>query len=250
VTTVKDLFSKQSDVYSKFRPDYPSELFEYILQFVKERNTAWDCGTGNGQAAKILSLYFNKVEASDISKEQLDKAVKKNSIHYIVSPAESTPYPDNNFDLITIATAYHWFKWDAFQKEAQRVGRNGAVIAAWAYNMVQFEDDAVNKILHHFYNNIVYAYWDSGRRHVETSYKNVPFNFEPLPTKDFYIHLEWSLEQLTGYLESWSAVQTFIIQNNTNPIELMNDQLKNVWKEGTTKKLQFPVFLKIGRISK
>jgi hypothetical protein len=50
----KDLFSQQSKLYAQFRPSYPQELFDYILQFVKERGTAWDCATGNGQAASVL----------------------------------------------------------------------------------------------------------------------------------------------------------------------------------------------------
>ena len=90
----KDLFTQQSEVYSKFRPDYPSELFQYILSFVNERDTAWDCATGNGQAAKVLAESFQLVEASDMSSGQLDKAIQKPNIHYTVCIAEQTPYKD------------------------------------------------------------------------------------------------------------------------------------------------------------
>jgi hypothetical protein len=31
---------------------------------------------------------------------------------------ESTPFADNTFDLVTVAQAYHWIKWDEFRKEA------------------------------------------------------------------------------------------------------------------------------------
>ena len=47
----KDNFSKQSDAYQKYRPSYPKELFEYLRTLVSNNNLAWDCGTGNGQAA-------------------------------------------------------------------------------------------------------------------------------------------------------------------------------------------------------
>jgi hypothetical protein len=33
----KDLFSKQSDLYARYRPTYPRELYDYILSFVKEK---------------------------------------------------------------------------------------------------------------------------------------------------------------------------------------------------------------------
>ncbi|MBD0332997.1 MAG: methyltransferase domain-containing protein, partial [Chitinophagaceae bacterium] len=88
---MKDLFSKQSEYYAKYRPAYPPELYEYILDFVQERNVAWDCATGNGQAAVALAGYFKKVVATDISEAQIKNAVQKDNIEYHVCPAESTP---------------------------------------------------------------------------------------------------------------------------------------------------------------
>ena len=129
----KDLFSEQSKIYARFRPTYPKELFYYILQFVEERKTAWDCATGNGQAAKVLADYFEKVEASDISQAQINNAVRKPNIQYHICPAEQTAFADNSFDLITVAQAYHWLNWKKFHDEATRVGKPNAVIAVWAY---------------------------------------------------------------------------------------------------------------------
>src|SRR5215217_2960208 len=103
----KDLFSDQSEFYSRFRPTYPQDLFEYILAFADEKKLAWDCATGNGQAATVLADYFEKVEASDLSQSQLDQAVPKKNISYHLCPAEHTPFPDSCFDLITVAQAYH-----------------------------------------------------------------------------------------------------------------------------------------------
>ncbi|MGZ5191844.1 MAG: class I SAM-dependent methyltransferase, partial [Flavisolibacter sp.] len=62
----KDLFSGHSKDYAKYRPGYPKSLFDYILQFVDKKDKAWDCATGNGQAAVVLADHFNKVEATDI----------------------------------------------------------------------------------------------------------------------------------------------------------------------------------------
>jgi hypothetical protein len=49
----KDLFSNHASLYSKFRPSYPQELYDYVLSFVENRNKAWDCATGNGQVAVV-----------------------------------------------------------------------------------------------------------------------------------------------------------------------------------------------------
>ena len=103
----KDLFSKQSDLYARYRPGYPKELYDHILSFVKNKNIAWDCATGNGQAAVVLADHFKKIIATDISPEQIEKAKAKDNIEYLVCPAESTPFDENTFDLVTVVQAYH-----------------------------------------------------------------------------------------------------------------------------------------------
>jgi len=99
----KDLFSKQANLYARYRPNYPPELIHYILDFVEVKNAAWDCATGNGQAAGLLSPFFRKIEATDISEKQLQQATLYNNVFYSISTAESTKFPDNSFDLIAIA---------------------------------------------------------------------------------------------------------------------------------------------------
>lgn len=121
----KDLFSSQAENYARFRPGYPEDLFEYILSFVTSRDLAWDAGTGNGQAALILSRYFKTVIGTDISEQQLLKAAKGDNIRYQLSKAESVNLPDHSADLITVAQAYHWFNFEAFAREVIRVGKPG-----------------------------------------------------------------------------------------------------------------------------
>lgn len=246
----KDLFSSTADAYAKYRPTYPQELFDYILPFVKRRDNAWDCATGNGQAAIVLANYFQRVEATDISEAQLKNAVHKENIRYGISPAERTSFPDNHFDLITVATAYHWLDWEAFRKEATRVGKQGAVVAAWAYNIIRCEDEKVNSIIQHFYYDVIYSYWDKERHYVEESYQNVQFNFAPLPAKGFFIERKWSKEELLGYVSSWSSVQNYQKQKSESPLPLLEHDLKNAWNGSETKTFRFPLFLKIGRIRK
>src|SRR5450631_1709703 len=131
----KDLFSNQAGDYARYRPSYPAALIEYIARFVSEKKLAWDCATGNGQAAVLLSDYFEKVIATDLSEKQLLQAAPKENIVYSAGKAEQTSFADNSFDLITIAQAYHWFQFSDFEKEATRVAKPGAVIAAWGYNL-------------------------------------------------------------------------------------------------------------------
>jgi hypothetical protein len=245
----KDLFSDQSKIYAKYRPGYPPELFDHILSFVEQRKKAWDCATGNGQAAGILAHHFEKVEASDISEAQLRHAIKKENIAYHVCPAEQTPFADNSFDLITVATAYHWLNWKQFYEEAMRVGKKNAVVAVWAYHLVRTDDAGVNRVILRFYHEITAPYWEPERKYVDNFYSTVEFDFAPLPSKDFEIRLSWTKEQFLGYLETWSAVQKYIRTHQTSPLGMIENDLDKIWKDGEVKSIRFPLFLKIGRVT-
>jgi ubiquinone/menaquinone biosynthesis C-methylase UbiE len=242
----KDLFSNQAENYSKFRPSYPKELFDHILQFVAEKNIAWDCATGNVQAAVALAPYFKKVIATDISEKQLTIAKPLANIQYCLGSAEHTTFPDNTFDLITVAQAYHWLKFEAFDKEVNRIAKKNAVMAVWGYNLFTTNDAAVDTLIKHFYTNIVGLYWDKERKYVDDNYSSVPFNFTPLPAKDFFITAAWSKDDVIGYLNSWSSVQHFIAAKKYNPIDNIINDLDRIWKN--EKPVSFPLFLKLGRV--
>lgn len=244
----KDLFSEQASLYAQYRPTYPDELFDYITSFVPKKDTAWDCATGNGQAAVALARYFKKVVATDISEAQLRQATKRDNIDYLIAPAEHTPFADQSFDLITVATAYHWLNWQQFREEATRVGKRGAVVAVWTYYGVQSDDKALTDLYNHFYRDIIQPYWDYERRYVDERYETVAFDFEPLPTRPFQSGLQWTRDHFKGYLESWSGVQRYKQAHNASPISLIEKDLERIWPDDEIKTITFPIALRLGRI--
>ena len=246
----KDLFSNQASLYAQYRPGYPPELFHYILQHVKNKQQAWDCATGNGQAAVELTKYFDKVTATDISEKQLQQAQPLEKITYSISTAEQTPFADNSFDCITVAQAYHWFKFDAFAKEVMRVAKPDAIVAIWGYSLVVCEDEALNTLINTFYRETVGAYWDKERRYVDEHYTTVPFPYELLPAKEFQINVQWNKQQLIGYFNTWSSVQHFIKANAHNPVNELAILIEAAWKGDDQKNFYFPLFLKLGRVNK
>lgn len=244
----KDHFSTQSSDYSKYRPDYPQELYDFILSEVKDRKTAWDCGTGNGQAAIVLSHYFEKVIATDPSAEQIKNAKQNNNIEYRVASAENSTLPDKSVDLITVAQALHWFNFDMFFTEAKRVAKPGALIAVWSYELCRV-DVEIDKVFLHFYNLILGDYWTPERKHVENTYRDITFPFNEVKENVFYMKKQWNLQDFMGYLSTWSAVQKFIKTNGTNPLELVAGDFEKAWINPTAvKEVSFPVTIKKGRI--
>ena len=248
---MKDLFSNQADIYAKYRPGYPSSLIDYILSFVQEKNIAWDCATGNGQAAFLLAGRFEKVFGSDMSAKQISKAKQAPNIEYSVSAAEKTSFPDNFFDLITVAQAYHWFNFQNFFEEASRVGKNNGIVAIWGYCLITFSYLGLTQVIRHFYTAIIGKYWDTERKYVDDSYRSIPFPFKELPSRSFQIAVEWNRDDFEGYLNTWSSVQHYIKANHNNPVTEFADSWQAIWTDASEKKsFSFPIFLRIGSIAK
>ena len=112
--TFKDHFSRQAADYAKFRPGYPQELFDYLGSIAPSRQLAWDCGTGNGQAAVGLASVFDRVIATDASEKQISKAQLHERVEYRVAPAENSGIESGTIDLIMVAQALHWFDLPRF----------------------------------------------------------------------------------------------------------------------------------------
>ncbi len=244
---MKDNFSKQADVYAQYRPEYQPGLFEYILGFVKEKTLAWDCGTGTGQAAKMLSPHFKQVFATDISQKQLDKAHKAANISYAVEPAETTSLPDHSADLVTVAQAIHWFNFDEFYKEVNRVAKPGSVIAVWTYSLLHISDE-IDNIVEEYHYETLGKFWDPERKYVDDGYATIPFPFEEVETPTFHIEVNWSMDDLNGYFNTWSALQKFITANGYSPVNELMNQVEQCWGDHEKRKIIFPVHLKLGLI--
>jgi SAM-dependent methyltransferase len=247
----KDLFSGQSADYARYRPSYPNELIEYITAFVKEKNKAWDCATGNGQAAVLLAPHFKQVCASDLSAKQIQQATAHPKVVYTVCQAEQTPYDHNSFDLITVAQAYHWLNFDAFAKEAERVSKPGGTIAVWCYGLLFTEDENVNRLIKDFYTGTVGPYWDKERKYIDEELKTVPFPYtETEVKKNFSITVNWNINDVCGYISSWSSVQHFIKERGFNPVNDFYKQLLLKWNGGDVRRFRFPLYLRTGKIKK
>jgi SAM-dependent methyltransferase len=247
--TFKDHFSGHAGDYARYRPDYPQALFAYLAKSVTRHELAWDCGTGNGQAALGLAAHFDRVIATDPSQTQIQNAVRHEKIHYSVTPAEQTGIPSRSVDLITVAQALHWFRFDPFYEEVRRVMKPDGMLAVWCYGLSRINPD-IDKVVHHYYRNIVGPYWPPEHRYIDEKYRTIPFPFVELPTSEFYMKAEWDMNDLIGYLRTWSATQQCQQKNEQNPIDIIRRALAKAWgREDARLTVRWPIYLRLGRVT-
>jgi SAM-dependent methyltransferase len=244
----KDHFSKQAADYATFRPRYPQELFEYLESVAPGSELAWDCGTGNGQAAVGLASVFDRVIATDASAKQIANAQPHNRVEYRVAAAENSSIGSETIDLIMVAQALHWFNLDCFYAEARRVLKPDGVLAASAYNLLHIEK-AIDEIINRYYQEVVGPFWPPERELVER-FANLSFPFHEIDTPKFEMTASWNLDHLVGYLRTWSSTQRFIAAKDSDPLEQIMDELRNAWGESRQiRTITWPLTTRVGRKS-
>jgi ubiquinone/menaquinone biosynthesis C-methylase UbiE len=241
----KDHFSKQAADYAKFRPRYPQELFRWLASVAPNRELAWDCATGNGQAAVELAEQFERVIATDASEKQVANAEPHPCVEYRVGKAENSGLKAHSVDLVTVAQALHWFDLEKFYAEVRRVLKPRGVIAAWAYKLAKVSPD-IDALVNHYYSDVVGPYWPEERVLVE-KFEELPFAFPAMETPRFEMVAQWKVEQLLGYLRTWSATQRFIATEKRNPLEEVEEELRAAWKQ-ELRRVIWPLTVRVGTV--
>jgi ubiquinone/menaquinone biosynthesis C-methylase UbiE len=241
----KDHFSKQAADYAKFRPRYPKELFRWLGSVAPSTQLAWDCATGNGQAAVEVAEIFRSVIATDASEKQIANAERHPRIEYRVATAEDSGLESGSVDLITVAQALHWFDLERFYAEVRRVLKPRGVIAATAYKLAKVSP-AIDRIVNRYYSEIVGPYWPAERVLVE-KFEELPFAFPGMETPRFEMVAEWNVEHLLGYLRTWSATQRFMAAEKRDPLEEIEGELREAWDD-TVRRVVWPLTVRVGRL--
>jgi ubiquinone/menaquinone biosynthesis C-methylase UbiE len=242
----KNHFSKQAADYAMFRPRYPREMFKYLGSVVPSTKFAWDCATGNGQAAVELASVFERVIATDASEKQIANAEQHDHVEYRVAPAENSGIQSGTVDLTMVAQALHWFDLPRFYEEVRRVLKNSGVLAASAYKFLHITPEVDHLINHRYYDKVVGPFWPPERMLVER-FEELPFPFPEIRTPSFEMTAQWSMEHLLGYLRSWSSTQRFIAANNRDPLAEIAGELHAVWGDpNQSRRVAWPLILRVG----
>ncbi|RFU25201.1 hypothetical protein B7463_g11135, partial [Scytalidium lignicola] len=136
----------QAQQYAGLRPGYPSVLYDHI--FAQHAATSGsfnfvlDVGCGPGIATRDLAPAFKHAVGVDPGEEMLKAARERGGetksgekIRFELCEAEkiaSAPgVPLGELDMITAATASHWFDMKKFWEQAAQLLRPGGTVAIW-----------------------------------------------------------------------------------------------------------------------
>ena len=241
-----DHFSAAACDYDRFRPRYPASLFDYLASLVAERDLAWDCATGTGQAAAPLAARFRRVVASDASFAQITQTSRLLGVNFFVARAERVPLRDDCASLVTVGQALHWFDRAAFFSEAKRILRPDGILSAWTYNLCTVNSD-VDGVVKGFYRDIVGTYWPSERSLVEDSYDGIVFPFTSTASVTMEMSARWTAEELLTYLGTWSAVKRYRDARHEDPVDSIRAKLREAWGAVDRRSVSWPLSIRTAR---
>ena len=245
----RDHFSGIASGYAAYRPRYPEVLFDFLAEQAPARALAWDCGCGNGQATIDLAARFDHVVGTDASAKQIAEAPAHPRIEWRVAPEARSGLANSTCDLVTVAQALHWLDIGAFFREAARVTRPRGLVAIWCYGDVGVDEPRADALVRHCSETVVGPYWPPGRRLVREGYRSIAMPFDEIDVPELSMTERWTLEQLLGYIRTWSATSAYRQANGEDPTVELEAKLVEVWGDpGQAREVSWPLTLRAVRV--
>ncbi|KAI6084072.1 S-adenosyl-L-methionine-dependent methyltransferase [Hypoxylon rubiginosum] len=219
--TFRAYTQEQGQTYAAWRPGYSPKLFKIIIDHHTstggQLNTVVDVGCGTGQATQDLAPYFANTIGLDPSEGMINIArssVKSSTspIRFEVSAAEALgtnlepPIADSSVDLLTAATAAHWFDMAGFWQNAARILKPGGTVALWVRTRMAVNPHktpngaAIRAAIDDIFENELDEYEKQGSILTRDLYINLPLPWTlEVPVEEFdkasFFRKEWNKDR-------------------------------------------------------
>jgi len=134
----KQRFSNRVTDYIRYRPGYPSTLWDLLAKEcgLRSRHVVADIGSGTGLLSKLFLDHGNLVYGVEPNAEMRagGEEFLRNYPNFISinGSAEATMLGDAPVDFVTAGQAFHWFDPAAARREFLRILKPGGfVVVAW-----------------------------------------------------------------------------------------------------------------------
>ncbi|MBA7619377.1 putative methyltransferase [subsurface metagenome] len=116
----KKRFSSRVENYIKYRPSYPLEIIDFLIEkkTLPEDTVIADIGSGTGILTKVFLDNGNQVYGVEPNKDMREAAEKflqgYTNFSSLEGSAETTGLEENCIDLIIAGQSFHWFDFVFF----------------------------------------------------------------------------------------------------------------------------------------
>lgn len=139
---LRQTFNEDAELYDRARPGYPAQLFRDLREMadIGPGSRVLEIGCGTGQATLPLAELGAGITALDLGESMAAVARRKlaayPTVSVIVTPFEIWPLPEEPFDAVVSATAFHWLDPEIrVLKAAQALRAGGALAMIWTHHV-------------------------------------------------------------------------------------------------------------------
>ena len=121
-------FDATAEAYELGRPEYPEEALTWWdeREAFEPGHVVLDLAAGTGKLTRLLPRYLCDVRAVEpLVKMRAEFEQVVPEVPVVDGTAERIPFPDDTFDTVLIAQAFHWFDQPRALDEIARVLRPG-----------------------------------------------------------------------------------------------------------------------------
>jgi len=219
----RDLFRGTAEFYQRFRPQYPPEVFEWIIEHYRLDGAGrlLDGGCGTGQVCLPLSQWFSEAYAVDIDPDMiaLAKAAAAESritnVLFEVAPVEVALLRRRPLRLATFGASFHWMDRVALGNEIYESLEPGGGLVLIAPSSIWRGDELWKKVV----LDVIRRWLGEERRAGSGSFTPGPTHqeclaqtpFQEVETVDYYTAHNWSKDTILGYLYSTSFASQAVL---------------------------------------
>lgn len=122
--------------YAAYRPPLHSLILGRCLEKENKFSVGLDIGCGTGQSSIALSEFCEKVIGIEPSNEMLGAALAHPQVEYVFFDQEYINFPDNTFDVVTLAGSLFYAKSQNLLDEIIRVSQNSAQVIVYDFEIL------------------------------------------------------------------------------------------------------------------
>lgn len=125
-------FGAAAPLYERGRPEYPPEAVRYVVHSLGLGPGArvLDLAAGTGKFTRALLPFGFELTAVEPTAEMRSELERRApTVHAVDGTAEEIPAGDVSFDAVTVAQAFHWFRFPEALDEIGRVLVPGGGVA-------------------------------------------------------------------------------------------------------------------------
>ena len=147
-----------------------------------------------------------------------------------------------------MATGAHWFDLTAFFAEVKRVSKPQGLLAIWTYDGSK-PLHPVRELLHRVNHEILRDDWSPRVAMALNGYADIAFPFREIEVPQFKHVTNWRLEDILGFVESWSATQSYMARTGRHPVDPeLYQAFLDVWGETATCEVEWTITMRAGYV--